>query len=383
MSITTIQPFAFHEQTYIKLDDLVNAMGMHWNEGRQLLFSGKLREATRKYDASFANSCASAEKELQMKPDAGNRIFLRWLCKFPGIRGLYWQGKNYGGIRQIYQTLTTKDETLQKLLFHMLKEQYMSTFVKNTGSGDQLAENIRYLEKTVGKSDQKYATRSAIPILAYLLSGKMTFSFAGRQFDTPMDFARFLQTYADTSKESLSHVIQPLFMDDHCFAPQFEAWIIARGYHHELTLWKGRFQDGQTGPDEPADNFFDVDRDISTEARQLSDPEFEKSLEGFEDAFLKLLKENIDTLDLPDTFMGLMDESFPENKLQSYLLTALYRMDIVKAIRDADDLTESLTEGFEKRLIQDYGVKPMFAKWAVSEWRHCYGEQILGKRAKV
>ena len=121
MSTTSIQPFEIHEQTYFNLDDLVNAMGIHWNEGRQLLFSGKLREAAGKYDASFANSCAAAEKELRLRPDAGDPVFHRWLCKYPGIRALYWRGKDYGDIRQICQTLAAKDEALQKLLLHMLK----------------------------------------------------------------------------------------------------------------------------------------------------------------------------------------------------------------------------------------------------------------------
>ena len=101
------------------LDDLVNAMGMNWMEGRQLLLSGKLREHTRKVDPSFANSCASAEKESQLKANEGNRIYLKWLCKYPGIKGLYWQGYNYGGIKRISSTLAARDETLQKLLLHM------------------------------------------------------------------------------------------------------------------------------------------------------------------------------------------------------------------------------------------------------------------------
>ena len=123
------------------LEDLVNAMGTNWMEGRQLLFSGKLREHVRKTDSSFANSCASAEKEAQEKANESNRIFLRWLCKYPGIRGLYWQGHNYGGVKRISSTLAARDETLQKLLLHMMKGQYLSTFLRNIGAAENLVDN--------------------------------------------------------------------------------------------------------------------------------------------------------------------------------------------------------------------------------------------------
>lgn len=383
MSTTTIPAFSFHQQEFTVLEDLVNAMGTNWIEGRQLLFSGKLREHVRKTDSSFANSCASAEKEAQEKANESNRIFLRWLCKYPGIRGLYWQSHNYGGVKRISSTLAARDETLQKLLLHMMKGQFLSTFLRNIGAPDGLIDNTRFLEKACNKSDTKFSRRNVLPILECLLNGNKSFSFSGHQFETPKDLALYLQTFADTSKSALSRCIQPLFQDDYNFDPRFEAWILMHGYQHELTLWKSRFQEGVGSSEDIEEFFFDEDQEQIIEARQQLEADFVKTLDGFEDKFIELLKQYQDRIDDPVAYNALMSDYFPTQKLQSYLLMALYRMDIVKAISDAVELTELLTARFEKRLIKDFGVKEAFAKWAVSEWCYCYGELILNKQNAV
>lgn len=384
MSSTAIPSFTFLEQDYTVLEELVNAMGMNWQEGRQLLYSGQLREHTRKVLPSFANSCALAEKDFQSNSNEGNRIFLKWLCKYAGIRNLYWQGANYGGIKRIAATLASAhEETLEKLLHHMLKTQLLDAFLKNIGGTDELVENVRFLEKAYNKSNSRFSKHTALTILECILAGEKVFAFAGRQFKTPSDLAAYLQISADTSKETLSRTIQPLFQDDYNFEPRFEAWIIMHGYHHELMLWKGHFQEGQGDAEDIEDIYFDDEQEHVLEARQQPEPDFEKSLEGFEDKFLDLLSKYHDRIDNPTMFSGLMSDYFPMNKLQSYLLIALYRMDIIKALRDASELTSLLTVRFEKRLIKDYGVKESFAKWAVEVWCHCYGELILKKSNSI
>ena len=279
--------------------------------------------------------------------------------------------------------LAARDETLQKLLLHMLKAQYLNSFLKNLGGSDELVDNVRFLEKAYNKSDSKFSKRNALPILEYLLNGNKSFSFAGRQFESPKDLAAYLQSFADTSKSDLSRVIQPLFQDQFNFDPSFEAWIIMHGFQHELTLWKGRFQEGQGGSEDVEDIFPEEEHEQIIEAKQQLESEFVKTIDGFDNKFIDLLKQNQNHMDDPVAFNALMNDCFPTYKLQSYLLMALYRMDIVKTIRDAIELTEGLMVRFEKRLIKDFGIKETFAKWAVGEWCHCYGEVVLGKKNSV
>ena len=69
--------------------------------------------------------------------------------------------------------------------------------------------------------------------------------------------------------------------------------------------------------------------------------------------------------------------------MQIYLIHLLYKMDIVKAIKDANELNEMFTTRFINRLTKDFGIKEEFAKWAVSIWCVCYGEKILHKKNRV
>ena len=383
MNQTVIAPLSFHQQEFTVLEDLVNAMGENWTEGRQLLFSGTLRNHVKKVDSSFANTCAAAEKEFQAKGEEGNSIFLKWLCKYPKIKGLYWKGKNYGGIRGIVSALSVRDETVQKLLLHMLRMQYLNSFLENVGGPAELVDNVRFLEKAYNRSNSRFRKRNALPMLESFLQGNKTFDFAGRQFKTPKELAAYLQTFADTSKGVLSQAIQPLFQDDHNFEPHFEAWIIMHGYQHEMMLWKGRFQDGQGDSEDIIDLLPDEEQEQIVEARQQLESEFAKALDGFDDRFTELLTQYQDQIDNAAVFNALMNDYFPMNKLQSYLLVALYRMDIVRAIRDADELTDLLMARFEKRLVKDLGVKEAFAKWAAAEWCLCYGERVLNKKNMV
>ena len=108
MSDSTIAAFPFMQAIYTDLDDLVNDMAAHWEEGKALLFSGKLREHVRKSHPSLANACSAVEKEYAQQPEEADHLFLQWLCKYPGIRGLYYQEKAFGGLPDLAAVLSGK-----------------------------------------------------------------------------------------------------------------------------------------------------------------------------------------------------------------------------------------------------------------------------------
>lgn len=287
MSDSTIAAFPFMQATYTDLDDLVNDMAAHWEEGKALLFSGKLREHVRKSHPSLANACSAVEKEYAQQPEEADHLFLQWLCKYPGIRGLYYQGKAYGGLPDLaavlsgkvtaktasYSTKAAPDTKsassatkaapdvksasskaeLQKLLHHLLLTQLLCTLLKNLGAKQELLDNVRFLEKECAKTNTKFAPENAIPMLEVFLNDRKTLLFDGQTFQSPAELARYLQEFADISKSALSRKIQPLFQNNDNFAPSFEAFILMHGFAHELTLWKGRFQEITTKPYDSSD----------------------------------------------------------------------------------------------------------------------------------
>ena len=183
------------------------------------------------------------------------------------------------------------------------------------------------------------------------------------------------------SKSALSRAVQPLFQDDCNLDPMFEAWIIANGYHHELTLWKNRFQEGDGAPDDTEDYLPEDEQIQAAQAHSQPDDVVSESLDGFEDRFREMLMKYPDCVDDPAAFSALMNDCFPTAPLQCYLLKTLQRMDIVRTLRDAGEAAGSMTARFERRLVQDFGVKETFAKWAVGVWVRCCGSAVLDSRS--
>ncbi len=381
MSDTVIDAFAFEGGSYTSLDSLVNAMGLKWMAGRRILFGGTLREHIKKAQPALAGACAAAEKEYLEKNNEGNRIYFRWLCSFPGIRSMYWRGRDLGGLDAIASALESGDEEVRKLVLYLMKEQVFHNMVLSLGGRDELSAQVRYLERAYNKRDTAFERNGVVPMLERVLKGEKSFSFEGRDFSSPKDLATYLQGYADRSPKALAKAVRPLFTDENNLDPRFEAWALMHGFGHELTLWKVRYQEGRGNKDDgPEDFVFDEDREPLTEAREQTPEEFALAVEGFDDRFVELLTRFADRIGDPKIFEGLMSDYFPDNRLQCYLLLKLYRMEIMRAIREAEEIDSILTARFEKRLTDDFGVEASFAGWAVGAWCRCYGERVLNKK---
>ena len=381
MSDTVIDAFVFMGGTYTSLDSLVNAMGIHWMAGRKILFDGTLREHIKKANSTLAGACAAAEKEYRDKNNEGNRIYFRWLCSYPGIRSMYWRGKDLGGLDAVTDSLKKGDEEMRKLVLYLMKEQVFHNLVLSLGGRDALSTQVRYLERAYNKRDSAFERDGVIPMLECVLKGDRTFAFEGCGFSSPKDLAAYLQEYADRSRKELAKAVKPLFSDENNLDPRFEAWILMHGFQHELTLWKVRYQDGRGDKDDgPEDFVFDEDREPLMEVREQTPEEFALAVEGFDDRFTEVLTLYADRIGDPKIFEGLMSDYFPANRLQCYLLIKLYQMEIMRAIQDTAEIDSILKARFEKRLTEDFGVAAPFAGWAVAAWCRCYGERVLNKK---
>ena len=294
---------------------------------------------------------------------------------------MYWRGRDLGGLDAIASALESGDEEVRKLVLYLMKEQVFHNMVLSLGGRDELSAQVRYLERAYNKRDTAFERNGVVPMLERVLRGEKSFSFEGRDFSSPKDLAAYLQGYADRSPKALAKAVRPLFADENNLDPRFEAWALMHGFGHELTLWKMRYQEGRGNKDDgPEDFVFDEDREPLTEAREQTPEEFALAVEGFDDRFVELLTRFADRIGDPKIFEGLMSDYFPDNRLQCYLLLKLYRMEIMRAIRETEEIDSILTARFEKRLTDDFGVEASFAGWAVGAWCRCYGERVLNKK---
>ena len=379
-----MESYQFNQRVYKTIPELVNAMGSSWNDGRTFLFNGGFRNQIKNTDKALANSCAYLEKKWKDNPKKGNLLFLQWIVKMPGVRNLYWMGKNYGDLDRVCTLLKPplSDES-RRLFTLMIQEQILSEFVKNSGRNERTVSNVRHLERCYIKPDTKFNKSNIFAILQVILREEKVFNYDGEQFRSVQELSAYLQKYADRSKELLSLKVSGLFQNDANFIPAFEGWLLNLGYQKELALWKDRFQAG-TSDNANDDAFVDLEEvETQKQAKDQDNADFSQNAKLYDVEFIKLLEKYPDSVSDTIRFNGMLNDCFPGKNLQNFLIVSLYKMDIIKALNDASELNEMFASRFIKRMVTDFGVKEDFARWAVSIWCVCYGETILKKRNRV
>ena len=376
--------YLFDQGTYDTISELANAMGAHWTKGRQFLLNGKLRNELHSSDKALFNYITYLEKKYKADPKKENLLFLQWLVKIPGVKNLYWMGRNYGELNSIEASIkSSSNEDVRRLVLLMIQEQIFGDFVKNSGRAEQTVANVRYLERCYSKQDTKFHRSSILPLMSMVLSESKEFLYDGRTFINVQEFAVYLQNHANHSKERLSLKASGLFINDFNFKPEFEGWLLNLGYQKELSAWKDKYQAGTADDSFNDDIVLLEDVEEKKEAKVQSNKDFAKNVASFDVEFTEILEKYPNVI-LNDTrFNGMLKDVFPDKNLQIYLIHLLYKMDIVKAIKDANELNEMFTTRFINRLTKDFGIKEEFAKWAVSIWCVCYGEKILHKKNRV
>lgn len=382
MSAKMGTPVIFNGKSYDSMSLLLNNMALNWNDGRKFLFSGELQKFLRKIDSKATSSAATAMTSYRNTPAEQDHIFWKWIYRQGGIQNLYWKGRNFGDWKRV-STLLRKDtgSELRQLFVWMLKEQQISIYTKSIGRPEGVIRNIKFLERNYSKSDSKFRKSKAIPLMIHLIDQTKSFDFDGESFQTLEEFGNYLQNLTHGSREEFLDTIKPLFLDEYNFAPVFEAWILNQGGQTALASWNSKYQEGLGAAD---DDLPDANDNLGQpNADHQDEKDFAKTANGFEVEFLDLLTRYPDALFDFQKFFGLMNDLFPQKRLQVNLMVTLQKMDIVKAIKDAPEMTPTFTHRFIKRLANDFGVKNSFAEWAVSVWCVCYGKQVLGKKGSV
>ena len=374
--------YEFDGNQYQTIAALANAMAVNWSEGRDFLLSGTFRARTGGSDKRALASAVWAEKKYSEDPAKGNLLFLKWLISTPGVTNLYWMGKSFGDLDHICTLMMSShsDEAVKLILF-MIQEQIFGDFVQTSGRKDSVISSVRYLERCYARKESRFNRRNILPLMREVLEDKKVFEFDGQQFRSVQELSAYLQKFADISKKALSRKAAGLYQDDANFTPEFEGWLLSLGYQKALSAWKDRFQAGES-----EDSSFDSalvlleDVELREEAGGDGGGDFSGKAEKFEKAFTTMLEQHPESLESAARFKAYMSDLMPDHDLQVYLIHNLYKMDIARAIREADEITELFPARFVSRLVGDFGVSAGLARWAVSVWCVCYGERVLKKK---
>ncbi|MCD8119286.1 MAG: hypothetical protein LUE29_07400 [Lachnospiraceae bacterium] len=384
MSEQTPQPFQFMGRPYINTNRLLDAMAANWKDGRETLFSGKVSAYFKTVNRTLYNSAQSAEKAFQAEPNDGDLLFWKWIYTQAEVPKLYWRNRDFGYEDEVLALLRGgTDIEFNRLLILLMKNRLFSTYAKSAGMAKETIENVKYVEKCYNRENSGYIKRKTGRLLYAVLSQKKKFMFDAQSFDDVKALASYLQSIADISKDRLHNKVQMLFLDDYNLDPAFEGWLLTLGYQHEVSLWNDKFQPAPDGTTENEDEDDVGDGSLSEPQTEPEKEDFAISSDEFETKFLDMLQKYPDTLTDSQRFTGLLKDYFPQSPMQAHLIETLYKMDIVKALQDAKEIRDVFTMRFIKRLVNDFGTKEAYAKWAVSVWCVCYGEKVLGKPCMV
>ena len=377
--------YEFGGNQYQTVAALANAMAVNWNEGRNFLLSGAFRAETGGSDKRALASAVWAEKKYNEDPSKGNLLFLKWLIRTPGVTNLYWMGRSYGDLDHICVLMKSDNsEEAVKLILFMIQEQIFGDFVQTSGRKDSVTAAVRYLERCYARKESRFNRRNILPLMLAVLEDRKVFEYDGLKFRTVQELAAYLQKFADISKKALSRKAAGLYQDDANFTPEFEGWLLCLGYQKAVSAWKDRFQAGES-----EDSSFDADLvlledvELKEEAGGDGGDDFSSKAEKVETAFTAMLEEHPESLESAAKFKAYMSDLMPDNDLQVYLIHNLYKMDIARSIREADEITELFPARFVSRLVGDFGVSSGLARWAASVWCVCYGERVLKKKNSV
>lgn len=375
-----MKPFMFMSRAYVNFDELVRNMALSWKEGRQVLFSGKVRDYFKTVDKETATNAQNAEKDFHANAKEGDLIYWKWLYKSSAINHMYWKGKDYGTLQeftaQMKKSIIEQNSELTLLLNTLVGEKLLSVYVSKASSSATLLENVKYVEYFYNKQGSRFDKKKLNALLYIILSASKSFNYDLKSYTDIKDLAVCLQEYADESKSKIKNKSQTLFLNDYNLNPFFEGWLLNLGFIKEVTLWNERFQVGKRSKADDDDDV--IEEQEIEQVNEASNVDFMQDINEFEVQFFKLLTEFPDAVDNRKQFSGLLKDYFPKNPMQVSLVTALYKMNIVQEIRTADEMNSAFAYRFTKRLSEERGIRKELAIWVVSLWCVCYGERMLG-----
>ena len=375
------KPFIFMQKPYMNIDRLVETMALNWKEGRQAVFSGKIRDHFRLTNKEITLCSSNAEKDFHANSKDGNIIFWKWIYKVSKVERLYWGGKDYGNLPELISLLKkstlSSDKELEQLLGMLVKEKILSSYIVNATQKTFVVENVKLIEKYYNRQNSRFDRKKLTTLLYVVLSENKSFDYDLKNYNNIKDLSDYLQGLADTSMGKLQSKSKALFLDDYNLNPYFEGWLMNIGRSKEVSLWNDRFQVGKPKGTNDIDED-EVIEDDTMDAQKANTEDFMQDIKGFESEFLNLLTKYPESINDKRQFLGLLKDYFPQNPMQINLINSLHTMEIVKAIKEADSLNTTFLYRFVKKLSDEQGIRKEAATWAVSLWCVSYGERVLG-----
>ena len=240
-----IAPYKFLGHSYDNREELVEALAMHWDDGKKQLFRGLLSAYFKYFDSEAAGFCIDAEDESRKSKVNEDVIFFKTLYKISyNISAFYWKGKKFANLEllgnSMLQRLWTSDRTVDQYYGSILAGNVLTIYASMLGTcDDNVLRSLRSLETYYQKTGSVTGGKiRVLYLMAFMLSGKKILNIENRKFESINDLTIYLDEQLHNSYDEYYKICMTLLSDKGELNPQFESWLISLGKQEEIKRWR-------------------------------------------------------------------------------------------------------------------------------------------------
>ena len=289
--------------------------------------------------------------------------------------------KKYPDRRVVLENLEKgSDRVFNRMVQKLTQEGKFHEWLKKQGEPAGVCRGAQALEDALRKGNPIVEPGKTRLAYAALMKGISAFSFRGKDYRTVHELAEDLREIAAKEGKSFPRKVSAL-IDGKGLSPEFAAWLLLWDQEKALDRWAGKYCEPPEPPTPKEQlEMAKLDQQIDAE-RAREEMEVQRQLASPETVtvFGKLLAQYPEMTKNARFFRGLLADEMPDEPLRRRLLLELYRMDVMKSIRESPEITTALLDRLAGRMVRDLGVREGHARWAAGMWCLCYGRDILGK----
>lgn len=237
--------FVFMGSAYEDTQKLAEAMALHWEDGKRILFHGRLTNHLRTCNLDAAKWCQEAEEEARTTSGHDDRTFWKLLYKLaPRQTKFWWKGQNYENLpafgRVLLEKLWNNDKRILPVADGILAECMLTAFVQEKAPKDEKFMRVaqaledRWRAAKEAKEDMVLTYYS----MAYALSGQKVMKLNGREIHTIPELSDLMKEKLDISLQEFKDFCHELVDYRGNLNAQLESWLIAIGKKEQIDRWR-------------------------------------------------------------------------------------------------------------------------------------------------
>lgn len=229
------------EKDYHDTADIAHALSINWDEGKKLLFRGKLSSFFKLTDPNAAEQCLQIEEESAHSSGKDDLLFMKLIYHLDNnLKAFCWNGKVFESIpvlgRDILDSLWSGDRG--EYYIGILSSKALSCYaecMKLEKKQKQILSDYEQLYETE-KNSNRDVTRLLYTI-GYKFSGQILLKYKKYCIKNTDELTELMKSLLDKSYDHLSDFCHEMIQQDGSLDPQLEAWLIAIGKKKELESW--------------------------------------------------------------------------------------------------------------------------------------------------